>query len=52
MEGIYIAVLWHCSSGAIMVLVCHMIYQDQLTKESSNILRGDPQGYPPSYQFW
>ena len=34
----------HCGSGDIIVLVCHMILQDPVTKASSNILGKNPSG--------
>ena len=33
--------LRHCGSEAIIVLVCHMILEDHVTKESSNFMGGD-----------
>ena len=34
----YVITLWYCGSEDIIVLICHMISQDQLTKESKEIL--------------
>ena len=35
----------HCGSGNIMVLVCNIIFEDHVTKESRNSLSWNPSRY-------
>ena len=38
----------HHRRGDLMVLLCHLITQDHMSKASSNRWVGAPQGYSPS----